>query len=104
MGEGSEVLQMSEGTFVEHLADYPEMELSWLQQLYESSTCEVDSVGASLNNMMGNMLMPSLSGFTKKVRPAATWVPAAESCHGRTCANRIPRPALTLVDPSELSI
>ena len=37
VGEGNEVLQMSEGVFVEHLADYPEMELSWLQQLYEGS-------------------------------------------------------------------
>lgn len=67
VGEGNEVLQMSEGVFVEHLAEYPEMELSWLQQLYESSMQEADGVGASLNTMMNSMLMPSLSGFGKKV-------------------------------------
>lgn len=58
---------MSEGVFVEHLAEYPEMELSWLQQLYESSMQEADGVGASLNTMMNSMLMPSLSGTGKKV-------------------------------------
>ncbi len=66
VGEGNEVLQMSEGVFVEHLADYPNMELSWLQQLYES-TQEASSAGATLNNVMNSMLMPSLSGLTKKV-------------------------------------
>ena len=65
VGEGSEVLQMSEGVFVEHLADYPDMELSWLQQLYESSTQEADS--SSLNAMMSNMLIPSMSGLNRKV-------------------------------------
>ena len=65
MGEGSDVLQMSEGVFVEHLADYPDMELSWLQQLYESSTQEADS--SSLNAMMSNMLIPSMSGLNRKV-------------------------------------
>ena len=65
VGEGNDVLQMSEGVFVEHLADYPDMELSWLQQLYESSTHEAE--GTTLNNVMNSMLMPSLSGLTKKV-------------------------------------
>ena len=65
VGEGSDVLQMSEGVFVEHLADYPDMELSWLQQLYESSTQEADS--SSLNAMMSNMLIPSMSGLNRKV-------------------------------------
>ena len=65
VGEGSEVLQMSEGVFVEHLADYPDMELSWLQQLYEGSTQEADS--SSLNAMMSNMLIPSMSGLNRKV-------------------------------------
>ncbi len=65
VGEGNDVLQMSEGVFVEHLADYPDMELSWLQQLYESSTREAE--GTTLNSVMNSMLMPSLSGHTKKV-------------------------------------
>lgn len=71
VGEGSEVLQMSEGVFVEHLADYPEMELSWLKQLYEGSTQGPEGAGATLNNVMNSMLIPSLSGLTKKVSAAA---------------------------------
>ncbi len=66
VGEGNDVLQMSEGVFVEHLADYPDMELSWLQQLYESSTHGAE--GTTLNSVMNSMLIPSLSGLTKKVR------------------------------------
>ena len=49
VGEGNDVLQMSEGVFVEHLADYPDMELSWLQQLYESSTHGAE--GTTLNSV-----------------------------------------------------
>ena len=66
VGEGNDVLQMSEGVFVEHLADYPEMELSWLQQLYENCTPEAAVAGATLNNVMNSIT--SLSGLTKKVR------------------------------------
>ena len=63
------MLQMSEGVFVEHLADYPDMELAWLQQLYEGSTQEANT---SLNNVVNSVLMPSLSGFTKKVAELPT--------------------------------
>ena len=83
VGEGSEVLQMSEGVFVEHLADYPEMELSWLQQLYEGSTQGAES---TLNNVMNSMLMPSLSGLTKKVRALH---PCSAGC--RASASAMPR-------------
>lgn len=73
VGEGSEVMQMSEGVFVEHLANYPDMELAWLQQLYEGSTQEADT---SLNSVVNSMLMPSLSGFAKKVAGLPT-----PACH-----------------------
>ena len=82
VGEGNEVLQMSEGVFVEHLADYPEMELSWLQQLYEST----QEASSTLNNVMNSMLMPSLSGLTRKVGAA----PRSARCPASSVALRLP--------------
>lgn len=82
------MLQMSEGVFVEHLADYPDMELAWLQQLYEGSMQEADT---SLNNVVNSMLMPSLSGFTKKVAelptPACHFPAVLLSRSGMRCQN-----------------
>ena len=35
VGEGREVAEMAEGVFAEHLADYPGLELTWLQGMFE---------------------------------------------------------------------
>ncbi|KAK9835004.1 hypothetical protein WJX81_003494 [Elliptochloris bilobata] len=35
VGEGREVAEMAEGVFAEHLADYPGLELLWLQAMFE---------------------------------------------------------------------
>ena len=43
VGEGGEVLDMSEGVFAEALVDYPGMELAWLQLLWEAQQAEAGS-------------------------------------------------------------
>lgn len=43
MGEGTEVMEMSEGVFAEALADYPGMELAWLQMLYDKAMAQAEA-------------------------------------------------------------
>jgi hypothetical protein len=64
VGEGSEVLDMSEGVFAEALSGYPAQELAWLQALYEDHLREAAPNAASL---LPAVLLPALSGFRTKV-------------------------------------
>jgi hypothetical protein len=64
VGDGVEVLELSEGVFAEALADYPGMELHWLQMLYEEQLRQADSSSMPL---MPAVLLPALSGFRAKV-------------------------------------
>lgn len=64
VGEGSEVMEMSEGVFAEALADYPGMELHWLQMLYEE---QLRKAGSNSMPLMPAVLLPALSGFRAKV-------------------------------------
>ncbi len=62
VGDGTDVMEMSEGVFAEALADYPGMELAWLQLLYDKAAQQAEATPATLS-------MPSvlLSGFRSKV-------------------------------------
>ena len=65
MGEGGEVLDMSESVFAEALADYPGMELAWLQLLYEAQQAEAGSAPAPRQPAV---LRPAVTGFRTKAR------------------------------------
>lgn len=65
VGEGGEVLDMSEGVFAEALAGYPAQELAWLQALYEDHLRQGAPTAASL---LPAVLLPALSGFRTKAR------------------------------------
>lgn len=68
VGEGTDVMEMSEGVFAEALADYPGMELAWLQMLYDKAMRDAENNPAPLS--MQSVLLPSLSGFSRsKVLP-----------------------------------
>ena len=68
IGEGTDVMEMSEGVFAEALSDYPGMELAWLQMLYDNAMRDAENSPAPLS--MQSVLLPSLSGFSRnKVLP-----------------------------------
>lgn len=66
VGEGSEVLEMSEGVFAEALADYPGQELAWLQGLHEAHLRDAAPSQAAL---LPAGLLPAPSGSKTKARP-----------------------------------
>ncbi|EIE26781.1 Sec10-domain-containing protein [Coccomyxa subellipsoidea C-169] len=63
VGDGTDVMEMSEGVFAEALADYPGMELAWLQLLYDKAAQQAEATPTTLS-------MPSvlLSGFRSKTQ------------------------------------
>ncbi|BDA40569.1 Exocyst complex component 5 [Coccomyxa sp. Obi] len=63
VGEGTDVMEMSEGVFAEALSDYPGMELAWLQMLYDKAMRDAENNPAPLS--MQSVLLPSLSGFSR---------------------------------------
>ncbi len=63
-------MEMSEGVFAEALADYPGMELAWLQMLYDKAMRDAENSPAPIS--MQSVLLPSLSGFSRsKVLPCS---------------------------------
>ena len=67
VGDGTDVMEMSEGVFAEALSDYPGMELAWLQLLYDKAMQQAQANPTPLS--MPAVLLPALSGFRSKVRP-----------------------------------
>ena len=43
VGEGREVAEMAVGVFAEHLADYPGLELTWLQGMFEQRAVQAQA-------------------------------------------------------------
>lgn len=62
-------METSEGVFAEALADYPGMELHWLQMLYEE---QLRKANANPMSLMPTVLLPALSGFRAKVLSTLT--------------------------------
>lgn len=75
VGDGTDVMEMSEGVFAEALSDYPGMELAWLQLLYDKAMQQAEANPTPLS--MPAVLLPALSGFRSKVRPVIARCKAA---------------------------
>ncbi|KAK9916806.1 hypothetical protein WJX75_007279 [Coccomyxa subellipsoidea] len=66
VGDGTDVMEMSEGVFAEALSDYPGMELAWLQLLYDKAMQQAQANPTPLS--MPAVLLPALSGFRSKTQ------------------------------------